>query len=126
VLVCGGMGGVMLHACRGAKSAGGVTIGILPTSDRSSANPYVDYSIPTALGEARNSIVVRSSDAIIAIGGSFGTLSEIAFALKFQKPLVGVSTWKLIDWKGDAPSIQYMDEPEKAVMLALKAIGKEV
>jgi uncharacterized protein (TIGR00725 family) len=95
VLVCGGMSGIMEHAARGAKSAGGTTIGILPGSGRDEANKYIDIAIPTGLGEARNLIVVRSSDAIVAIGGQYGTLSEIAFALRFQKPVVGLNTWEL-------------------------------
>lgn len=95
LLVCGGRGGVMEAACRGAKAAGGTTLGILPGLDRRDANPWVDVAVTTGLGEARNALVVRAADALIAIGGEFGTLSEIAFALKTHKPVVGLGTWEL-------------------------------
>src|SRR5262245_26500500 len=95
VVVCGGLGGVMEAACRGAKSAGGATVGILPGLDRREANAWVDVAIPTGLGEARNALVVRAADVLIAIGGEFGTLSEIALALKTEKPVVGIGTWEL-------------------------------
>ncbi len=94
-LVCGGLSGVMEAACRGAKEVGGITIGILPASDRRDANPYVDIVIPTGLGHARNIIVVHASDALVAIDGGAGTLSEIAIALKVGKPIVGIRTWEL-------------------------------
>jgi len=122
VLVCGGLGGVMEYACMGAREAGGVTIGILPGAERLDGNKYLTYSIPAGIGEARNSIVVRSSDAIIAIGGEYGTLSEIAFALKFKKPVIGLNTW-IMKNSLDAPDpIVRADNPEKAVKLALAAI----
>jgi uncharacterized protein (TIGR00725 family) len=95
LLVCGGLGGVMEAACRGAKAEGGATLGILPGGDRRDANRWVDVAIPTGLGEARNVLVVRAADALIAIGGEFGTLSEIAFALKAGKPVIGFGTWEL-------------------------------
>lgn len=95
VLVCGGGGGVMESACRGAREAGGSTVGILPGLDRDAANPHVAIAIPTGLGEARNTLVVRAADAVIAVGGEFGTLSEIAFALKTGKPVIGLDTWEL-------------------------------
>src|SRR5678815_5953770 len=95
VVVCGGLGGVMEAACRGAKSEGGTTVGILPGTDRSDANPWVDVAIPTGLGEARNALVVRAADVLIAVGGEYGTLSEIALALKTGKPVVGIDTWEL-------------------------------
>jgi uncharacterized protein (TIGR00725 family) len=95
VLVCGGLGGVMAAACRGAKAAGGTTVGILPGDDRTQANEHVDVAIATGLGEARNALVVRAVDALIAIGGEYGTLSEIALALKAGKPVVGLDTWDL-------------------------------
>lgn len=119
VLVCGGRGGVMAAACRGAKSAGGLTIGILPGVDASEANLWVDVPIVTGLGEARNAIVVRSADAVIAVGGGYGTLSEIAFALKWGRRVVGLSTWELAgegrpDW-----GILRAEAPEEAVKLAL-------
>jgi uncharacterized protein (TIGR00725 family) len=102
-LVCGGLGGVMEAACRGAKEAGGITIGILPTSDKRSANPYVDIVIPTGLGHARNVLVVHASDALVAVDGEAGTLSEIAIALKVGRPLVGINTWGL---DGRVPQVE--------------------
>jgi uncharacterized protein (TIGR00725 family) len=102
VIVCGGLGGVMEAACRGAKDAGGTTIGILPGADRAAANPFVDVAIPTGLGEARNALVVRAADAVIAVGGGYGTLSEVALALKAGKRVVGVGTWD-IDGVDPAP-----------------------
>ena len=95
VVVCGGLGGVMEAACRGAKDAGGHTVGILPGSDRAAANPFVDTAVPTGLGEARNALVVRAADALIAVGGGYGTLSEIALALKAGKRVVGLDSWDI-------------------------------
>ena len=95
VVVCGGLGGVMEAACRGARSAGGLTLGILPGRDRRDANPHVEVAVPTGLGEARNALVVRAGDAVVAIGGAYGTLSEIALALKGGTPVVGLRTWEL-------------------------------
>ncbi|HVG76086.1 MAG TPA: TIGR00725 family protein [Thermoleophilaceae bacterium] len=95
VVVCGGLGGVMEAACRGAKEAGGMTVGILPGDDRSAANRFVDAAIPTGLGEGRNVLVVRAADAVIAVGGAYGTLSEIALALKAGKRVVGIGTWDI-------------------------------
>jgi len=93
ILVCGGLAGVMEAVCKGAKKAGGTTIGILPGLDRNRANPYIDIAITTGLLEARNLIIVRTSDVLIAIAKSMGTLSEIAFALKMKKPVIGIGTW---------------------------------
>jgi len=95
-VVCGGLGGVMEAACRGARGEGGTTIGILPGTDKADANPFVTIALPTGMGEARNALVVRASDAIVAVGGKFGTLSEIALALKTGKPIVGLRTWGLM------------------------------
>jgi uncharacterized protein (TIGR00725 family) len=96
VLVCGGLGGVMEAACRGAKSRLGTTVGLLPGSDRGAANGWVDVAVATGMGEMRNALVVRSADAVVAVGGGWGTLSEIAFARKTGKPVVGVG-WELED-----------------------------
>jgi uncharacterized protein (TIGR00725 family) len=93
VLVCGGLGGVMEAACRGAKSRRGLTVGLLPGLDRSAANGWVDVAIPTGMGELRNGLIVRAADAVVAIGGGAGTLSEIAFALKAGRPVAGVGTF---------------------------------
>jgi uncharacterized protein (TIGR00725 family) len=95
VLVCGGLGGVMEAACRGAKGAGATTLGILPGFDRAEANRYVDVAVATGMGEARNALVVRAADALIAVGGGFGTLSEVALALKTGKPVVGLGSFDL-------------------------------
>lgn len=95
LLVCGGRGGVMREACRGAKSEGGTTIGILPGGERSEMNAFVDIPIVTGMGSARNAIVVRSADGVIAIGGRYGTLSEVAFALVWGKPVVSLGSWAL-------------------------------
>ena len=100
VLVCGGRGGVMEAACRGAREAGGHTIGVLPGPDRGDMNPHVEFPLVTDLGAARNVIVVLSADAVIAVDGSYGTLSEIALALVHGKPVVGLGTWRVSDASG--------------------------
>ncbi|MBN3032628.1 MAG: TIGR00725 family protein [Candidatus Saganbacteria bacterium] len=121
VLVCGGLKGVMEAAARGAKSAGGTTIGILPSSKREDANPYVDYPIITGIGYARNKLVVKTGQAVIAVGGSYGTLSEIAFALGYKIPVVGLNTWQLIHHDGQMDrEIHRVNTPKEAVALALK------
>lgn len=116
-VLCGAMGGVMEAACKGAKSLNGKTIGILPGSSKTQCNPYVDYPIVTAMGHGRNIIVARSSDAIIAIGGSYGTLSEIAFALRLKIPIIGINTWDV------SPDIKKAESPEMAVRLAIESIN---
>src|SRR4030042_693834 len=95
ILICGGLGGVMEAACKGASAEGGITVGILPGDDRSAANPYVRIPIVTGIGYARNVIVVKSAQAVIAIDGSYGTLSEIAYALQNGIPVIGLNTWSL-------------------------------
>jgi uncharacterized protein (TIGR00725 family) len=122
-VVCGGLGGVMEAACRGAKAAGGTTVGILPGASRSEANPHVDVAIATGLGELRNGLVVRAADALIAIGGEFGTLSEIALALKAGKPVIALGGWELA--RGGEPveaTIRSVDAAD-AVAKALAAAG---
>jgi len=94
-LLCGGLGGVMEAACRGAQEAGGLTIGIIPGDDKSSANPYVDIPIVTNIGYARNFIIIQTADAFVAIDGRFGTLTEVSFALDRKKPIVGYKTWDI-------------------------------
>ena len=93
VLICGGGAGVMEAACRGARSNGGLTVGILSSYDGHEANPYLDVKIPTGLGYARNILVVRASDIIVAVDGKYGTLSEISFALNEDKTVIGLETW---------------------------------
>ena len=120
-VVCGGLGGVMEAACRGAKSEGGTTVGILPGSDPTDANPWVDIPVCTGLGYARNVIVVRSGRAVIAVGGAFGTLSEIGHALGEGIPVIGLRTWELDrDGVRDA-SIVVATDPTDAVDKALQA-----
>jgi uncharacterized protein (TIGR00725 family) len=95
VVVTGGLGGVMEAACRGARSKHGTTLGILPGEDRDAANGWVQIAVATGLGELRNGLVVRAADALIAIGGGHGTLSEVALALKLGRPVVGLGTWEV-------------------------------
>jgi uncharacterized protein (TIGR00725 family) len=95
VMVCGGLTGVMDAAARGAAAAGGISVGLLPDSDRMGASEHLTVSVPLGMGEARNAMVVRAADAIIAVGGEWGTLSEIALAMKMGKPVVGIGTWQL-------------------------------
>ena len=118
-LVCGGLSGVMEAACRGARAEGGTTIGILPGNSRGEANPYVDIPIVTGIGYARNAIVVRSAQAAIAIDGSFGTLSEIGYALQFDIPVVGLETWSLSMGGQDDNSIIVAKSPVEAVERAI-------
>jgi uncharacterized protein (TIGR00725 family) len=117
VVVCGGRGGVMESACRGAKSAGGTTLGILPGYERSDANEFVDVAVATGLGEARNALVVRAADAVIAVGGEWGTLSEIALALRADRRVVGLGTWELPAKGGRG--VMAASSPAEAVELAL-------
>jgi uncharacterized protein (TIGR00725 family) len=115
VLVCGGRGGVMEAACRGAKAAGGLTVGILPGDDLDDANDYIDVPVITGMGSARNIIVARTANAIIAAGGSYGTLSEIAFGLMLGRPVVGIGTWELRDGSGREAPIVRVDSAKEAV-----------
>jgi uncharacterized protein (TIGR00725 family) len=121
VLICGGLGGVMLGACEGARTGGGTTVAILPGSDRSSANPYVDVAIATGMGELRNGLIVRAADALIAIGGGWGTLSEIAFAMRTGRPLVALEDHGLPAAHGH--TIEVFPDPQRAVDRALSLAG---
>jgi uncharacterized protein (TIGR00725 family) len=121
VVVCGGLGGVMEAACRGARSAGGATVGILPGTRREDANPYVDIALPSGLGEMRNGLIVRAADAIVAVGGEFGTLSEIALALKAGKPVVALGGWELARAGEPVDAIERATSPQDAVERALAA-----
>lgn len=124
VLVCGGRTGVMEGACKGARSAGGVTIGILPGDSRADANPYVQFALPSGLGDARNALVVRASDAVIAISGGPGTLSEIGLALKAGIPVVGLKTWALSINGRRYDGIVEAQDPESAVKTALALVRR--
>jgi len=119
ILVCGGLGGVMEAACKGASSEGGITIGILPGDSHRAANPYVQVPIVTGLGYARNIVVVKSAQAIIAIGGSYGTLSEIGHALQNNIPVIGLNTWSLSRNGKQDSSIIPAENPTEAVTKAL-------
>ena len=118
-VVCGGSGGVMEAACRGAKSKGGFTVGILPGQDSSTANPWIDIPVVTGMGEARNVAVVKSAQAVIAIGGSYGTLSEIAYALKSEIPVIGLNTWSLSRTGQEDDSIVRVQSAAEAVDKAI-------
>jgi uncharacterized protein (TIGR00725 family) len=122
VVVTGGLGGAMEAACRGAKDAGGTTIGILPGDDRGDANPYVDVAVPTGLGEGRNALVVRAADAVVAVAGEFGTLSEIALALRLGKPVVGLGTWELARDGRPVEAILGAGTPAEAAELAVAEV----
>ncbi len=118
VLFCGGLGGVMEAAARGAREAGGLTVGILPGAEFSDANPHIDIAIPTGLGHSRNALVVRAARAVIAVEGAYGTLSEIALALAMGKPVVGLNTWDI------GPGIVRAATAREAVDAALGMLRK--
>jgi len=122
VLVCGGRGGVMEAACRGAKAESGITVGILPGADRGEANRYVDIAIATGMGEARNAIVVRTADAVVAVSGGYGTLSEIGLALKMGRPVVGLGTWELQQAGQAVAAVVQATTPAQAVERALALV----
>jgi len=116
VLFCGGLGGVMEAAAEGCYREGGMTVGLLPGNDKDSANPFISIPIPTGLGEGRNLLVVRASDIVVALSGGYGTLSEIALALRIGKPVVGLKTWSGID------GIEYVETPGQAIVVVEKHI----
>lgn len=119
VVLTGGLDGAMAAACRGAKGAGGTTIGILPSDDRADANPWVDVAVPTGLGEGRNALLVRAADALVAVAGGFGTLSEIALALRLGRPVVGLGTWELARGGDAVPAIVTAATPAEAAGAAV-------
>ncbi len=119
IIITGGLGGVMEAASRGAFLEGGITVGILPTVRKDDANPYVKIPIPTGMDEMRNALVVRASDVLIAIGGEYGTLSEIALALKTGKKVIGLKTWNI---KG----VIEANSAEEAVRVALNLLQGEI
>lgn len=118
ILVCGGLGGVMEAAAKGAKEGGGLTVGILPTGSRLDANPYIDIAIATNMGHARNAIIAHTCDALIAVGGKFGTLSEIGFGLALGKPVISLCSWQV------SPEIVVAQNPSQAVAKALEAANQ--
>jgi uncharacterized protein (TIGR00725 family) len=115
ILVCGGLGGVMKAAAKGTKSVGGITVGILPHATTGGENPYIDIPVATGFGEGRNVIIVRTADVLIAVYGEYGTLSEIALALKMGKPVIGIHTW-------DIQGVIKADSAEDAVQKAFQLI----
>jgi hypothetical protein len=119
-LVCGGLGGVMEAACRGARSRGGFTVGLLPGDDREAANGWVVLALPTGLGEGRNALIVRAADAVVAIGGGWGTLSEIALALRRGIPVLGVGTWELARDGKPVAGVRAVDDAQTAVAEAMR------
>ena len=121
ILLTGGLGGAMEAASRGAKRAGGVTIGILPGPTRREANAFVDYSIPTGMGEMRNALLIRAADGVIAVGGGVGTLSEIALTLRLGKPLAGLETWQA-RVGGTTAGIKLAASPREAVAAVIEAL----
>ncbi len=116
-VICGGLGGVMEAVCKGAKASSGLTIGILPGENPADANPFVDIAIASGMGISRNLIIIRSSAAVVAINGGFGTLSELAFALQLQKPVIGIETWDVSD------QIDCADNPAEVIEKLNRHIG---
>lgn len=125
-IVCGGLGGVMAAVAKGASEAGGEVLGIVPSADPADANPYCTHVVATGIGKARNLAVVASGEAVIAIGGEWGTLSEIAHAREFGRPVIALASWRV---EPHAPipgghGVELAETPERAVALALSAIGR--
>lgn len=123
-VVCGGLGGVMEAVCRGARKEGGLTIGIIPSDSREDANPYVQIPIVTGMGMGRNVMLVKTADVVIAVGGEYGTLSEIAHALNQGKTVIGLRTWKLERaHTKPIPKLIEVETPKEAVELAINTIS---
>jgi uncharacterized protein (TIGR00725 family) len=123
VLVSGGRGGVMLASCRGAYERGGVTVGLLPGLDRAEGNPFLTVALPTGMGELRNGLVARTADGLIAVGGGWGTLSEIGFAMRLGRPLAAVGSWTVAGPEG-GPSYPTVETAEAAVSWVLQQITR--
>lgn len=117
LLLCGGLGGIMKAAAKGAKRAGGNTLGILPQDSTKRANEYVDIPVATGMGIGRNVIIARTADAVIAVSGEYGTLSEIAFSLQLGKPVVGIGTWEI-------DGVVEAEDADDAVRKALTLLGQ--
>jgi uncharacterized protein (TIGR00725 family) len=124
IVVCGGGPGVMTAVCRGAQASGGLTVGLLPGGDRAAGNPYLTVALPTALGEGRNVLLVRASNALVAVGGGFGTLSEIALALRIGVPVIGLATWGLTLAGDPVDAFPVVQSPEAAARLAIDAANR--
>ncbi len=118
-LICGGLGGVMEAAAKGAKEAGGLTIGVLPGPDHNAANPWIVAAVATDMSQARNAVIVKTADAVIAVGGAYGTLSEVALALKIGKPVVSLGSWQISD------DVISAANPAEAVRTALSLISRK-
>ena len=124
ILFCGGLDGMMRAAAEGAKSAKGQTVGILPSAEKKTANEFIDIAIPSDLGAYRNALLVRSCDAVIAVHGEYGTLSEITFALRLGIPVIGLNTWELSSNGKLDPGIHMTHTPEEAVARAIQLATK--
>ncbi len=124
VLVCGGLTGVMEHAARGARAAGGLTIGLLPGDDPDDANEHIDVAIATGLGHARNAILVRTADGIVAVGGGLGTLSEIALALRNRRPTIGIKTWRFDRQDRTEPELPVAENAAEALEWLFARMGR--
>lgn len=126
VLVCGGLGGVMEGAARGAQREGGLVVGVLPGEERKQGNRHLSVALATGLGDARNAVIACACDALIAIDGGYGTLSEIGFGLKMGKRVIGLGTWRLVSGKGLDAGMLVADSPEQAVELAFREVSKSI
>ncbi len=124
VLVCGGLTGVMEHAARGARAAGGLTIGLLPGDDPDDANEYIDVAIAAGLGHARNAILARTADGIVAVGGGLGTLSEIALALRNRRPTIGIKTWRFDRQDRTEPELPVAENAAEALEWLFARMGR--
>jgi uncharacterized protein (TIGR00725 family) len=124
VLICGGLTGVMEHAARGAQAAGGLTIGVLPGEDPNDANAYIDIAIATGLGHARNAILARTADGVVALGGGLGTLSEIALALRNNRPTIGIQTWRFDRQDRTEPELPVAENPAEALEWLFAQMGR--
>ena len=124
MLICGGLTGVMEHAARGAQAAGGLTIGLLPGEDVHDANAYIDIAIATGLGHARNAILARTADGVVALGGGLGTLSEIALALRNRRPTIGIKTWRFDREDRTEPELPVAENPTQALDWLFAQMGR--
>ena len=115
MLVCGGLSGVMEHAARGARSVGGLTIGLLPGDEPNEANEYIDIAIATSLGHGRNAVLAKTADGVVGLGGGLGTLSEIALALRNGRPTIGIRTWRFDRDARTEPDLPLADDPKEAL-----------